>query len=38
MGWDEPLFLAAQFKTANKINGFKPISHGMAVKADHQSE
>jgi hypothetical protein len=32
MGWDEPLFLAMQFKTANKINGFKPISYGKAVK------
>ena len=31
MGWDEPLFWAMQFKTANKINGFKPVSHGMAV-------
>jgi hypothetical protein len=31
MGWDEPLFWAMQFKTANKINGFKPISCGMAV-------
>jgi hypothetical protein len=31
-GWDEPLFLAMQFKTANKINGFKTISYGMAVK------
>jgi hypothetical protein len=31
MGWDEPLFLARQFKIANKINGFKPVSHGMAL-------
>jgi hypothetical protein len=22
-----------QFKTANKINGFKPVSYGMAVKS-----
>ena len=30
-GWDEPLFWAMQFKTANKINGLKPVSYGMAV-------
>src|ERR1017187_9225413 len=29
-----------QFKTANKINGFKPISHGMAVESfgSHSSD
>ena len=34
-GWDEPLFWAMQFKTANKINGFKPVSYGMAVVLIH---
>jgi hypothetical protein len=24
-----------QFKTANKINGFKPVSYGLAVKVFH---
>src|SRR5208283_5485547 len=32
MRWDEPLFLAVQFKTAHKINGFEPVSYGMAVR------
>jgi hypothetical protein len=32
MGWDEPLLLAMQIKTANKINGFRPVSYGMTVK------
>jgi hypothetical protein len=31
MAWDEPLFLAMQFKITNKINGFKPVSYGMAL-------
>ena len=31
LGLDEPLFLAMQFKIANKINVFNPVSHGMAV-------
>src|ERR1039458_3707182 len=40
MGWDEPLFLAVQFKTANKINDFKPVSYGMAVESfgSHSSD
>jgi len=30
--WAFLTFLCAmQFKTANKINGFKPVSYGMAV-------
>jgi hypothetical protein len=30
MGGNEPHILAIQFKIANKINGFKHISHDMA--------
>jgi hypothetical protein len=38
MGW--AAFLAMQFKTANKINGFKPILYGMAVESfgSHSSD
>jgi hypothetical protein len=32
MGWNEPLFRVMQFKIANKINGFKHDSYGMALK------